>query len=63
METRTANLERERLLQLGEEYSQKGYEVFFSSSVSSMLKIQHKKLMNIKKKYKNIAKSLVLIDL
>ncbi|BAY74596.1 hypothetical protein NIES25_10100 [Nostoc linckia NIES-25] len=29
METRTANLERERLLKLGEEYREKGYEVFF----------------------------------
>ena len=29
METPTANLERERLLKLGEEYREKGYEVFF----------------------------------
>ncbi|MGF1936506.1 MAG: hypothetical protein RM347_019315 [Nostoc sp. ChiQUE02] len=29
METPTANLERERLLKLAEEYRQKGYEVFF----------------------------------
>ncbi|MCC5664042.1 hypothetical protein LC653_08940 [Nostoc sp. CHAB 5784] len=29
METSTANLERERLLKLGEEYREKGYEVFF----------------------------------
>ncbi|MEH1978662.1 hypothetical protein [Nostoc sp.] len=29
METPTANLERERLLKLAEEYSEKGYEVFF----------------------------------
>ncbi|MBN3960291.1 hypothetical protein [Nostoc sp. NMS8] len=36
METPTANLERERLLKLAEEYREKGYEVFFHPNLEEL---------------------------
>ena len=36
METSTANLERERLLKLAEEYREKGYEVFFHPNLENL---------------------------